>query len=309
MTDVLYIGGASRSGTTLLERLIGRLPDTQTLGEVRHLWSRGILDNQLCGCGTPFRECAFWSGVGSRAFGGWSAELGRAMSLIQERQDRSRRIPALAANHLRGTSSADVRDHAATYGRLYAAAAEESGQRIVIDSSKHVSQPFVLLSDPGINLRIVHVVRDPRGVAHSWSKQVVRPEITGETQLMDRLSARQVALDWDVQNAPFALAQRLGIPRLVVRYEDLLAAPAVAMAVVARFMGVALTDSYRGELTRRVVSLSKVHSAAGNPMRFRTGPVELRADEAWQREMSRHDRRVVSLLTGPLVAGYRRKLR
>jgi hypothetical protein len=306
--EVLYIGGASRSGTTLLERILGLLPDTQTLGEVRHLWIRGVLENQLCGCGASFHECKFWSAVGEKAFGGWTAELGNRIGGICDRQDRSRRIPAMVARQLRGTPTAEMAQYAGAYGRLYAAAAEVSGRRVVIDSSKHVSQPFALMAGSGVRLRIVHVVRDPRGVAYSWSKSVVRPEITGATQLMDRMSAAEVALDWDVQNGLFALTRPLGIPRLVVRYEDLLAAPATAIAVIGRWAGLEMPDAVLNELSHRRVTLQAAHSAAGNPMRFRSGPVDLREDAEWRQHMRRRDRRLVSTITGPLAAVYRRRI-
>jgi hypothetical protein len=42
----------------------------------------------------------------------------------------------------------------------------------------------------------------------------------------------------------------------------------------------------------------------GNPVRFRDGPVTLRLDDQWRREMSWRDRAVVNALTGPLRLGY-----
>src|SRR6266545_3862920 len=70
-TQVLYLGGLGRSGTTLLERLLGELPGAISLGEVVHLWERGVVDGERCGCGKSFRDCAFWNEVGQAAFGGW----------------------------------------------------------------------------------------------------------------------------------------------------------------------------------------------------------------------------------------------
>lgn len=68
---LLYLAGIGRSGSTLLERLLGEVPGVCSLGEVTHLWRRGVLRNERCGCGTPFLDCPFWRKVGESAFGGW----------------------------------------------------------------------------------------------------------------------------------------------------------------------------------------------------------------------------------------------
>jgi hypothetical protein len=63
-TRVAYIAGAGRSGSTLLAMLLGALPGCVSIGELRHMWRRGIQLNQRCGCGEPFWDCPFWSDVG-----------------------------------------------------------------------------------------------------------------------------------------------------------------------------------------------------------------------------------------------------
>src|SRR5947209_18950727 len=93
VTRVLYIGGLGRSGTTLLERILGELPSACALGEVVHLWRRGIIDNERCGCGVPFGDCEFWRGVGDAAFGGWGeVDVPRVLRL-QAAVERTRYIP------------------------------------------------------------------------------------------------------------------------------------------------------------------------------------------------------------------------
>jgi hypothetical protein len=74
---LLYLGGLGRSGSTIIERLLGQLPGVCSVGEVVHLWRRGIGDAERCGCGEPFPGCPFWSKVGLAAFGGWDNDLFR----------------------------------------------------------------------------------------------------------------------------------------------------------------------------------------------------------------------------------------
>ncbi len=77
---VLYILGAWRSGTTLLDRLLGQVKGFFSTGEIKviwdrvfgHVWGLGEYSGEdvLCGCGIPFKSCPFWTGVFRQAFGG-----------------------------------------------------------------------------------------------------------------------------------------------------------------------------------------------------------------------------------------------
>ena len=67
---VLYVGGTGRSGSTVVANALGGLDDAVSVGEVRFLWERGIVQNRLCSCGEPFATCPFWNEVLQVAFGG-----------------------------------------------------------------------------------------------------------------------------------------------------------------------------------------------------------------------------------------------
>jgi hypothetical protein len=47
------------------------------------------------------------------------------------------------------------------------------------------------------------------------------------------------------------------------------------------------------------------HSVGGNPMRFSRGTVEVRLDDAWRDALPARDRRIVTVLTWPLLVAYR----
>ena len=299
---VLYLGGLGRSGTTVLERVLGELPGVSSVGELVHLWRRGVLDDETCGCGRPFGSCPFWTEVGRAAFGGWDRAIAERMEELRPRVDRTRFVPRLLAPRMMGAARrAELREYAATWLRLYGAIAEVTGGDVVVDSSKHSSLAFVLRSEPGIDLRVVHVVRDSRGVAYSWAKEVHRPE-AGEDALMTRYSPTRASALWVGHNLLFALLRRLGTRTRLLRYEDFVAAPRDVLAALAAFAGRPGTDGpFTDDAT---VVLSPSHTVAGNPMRFRTGPVALRRDDAWRQRLPRPRRWLVSALTAPLLARY-----
>ena len=69
MIKVVYIAAHNRSGSTLLDRMLGQLDGYVSVGELRQIWVRGLAGNQACGCGLPFHECAFWVEVLRDAYG------------------------------------------------------------------------------------------------------------------------------------------------------------------------------------------------------------------------------------------------
>ena len=190
--------------------------------------------------------------------------------------------------------------HLIVRDQLLPAAAEVSGATTVVDSSKHSALAYCLRWSADIDLRVVHVVRDSRGVAYSWTKTVARPEADGEE--MTRYRPGRAALLWNAHNAAFGLLRRTGVPVYRLRYEELVANPAGALREVAKFAGVDPGPmDFFGDGT---VRLGTGHSAAGNPMRFTTGEVPLRHDDAWRLSLPARQRRLVGALTAPLLSAY-----
>ncbi|MGH8878650.1 MAG: sulfotransferase family protein [Stackebrandtia sp.] len=302
-TKVLFIGGLGRSGTTLLERLLGQLPGALPLGEVAHVWERDVREDESCACGSAFSACEFWQRIGGAAFGGWdTVDLDR-IAALRDTVDRTRHIPALASRRLKGPQQELVEEYADFYRRLYAAAAADARASVVIDSSKHASLAYCLRWCPGIDLRVLHVVRDARGVAYSWTKEVTRPESADGDQ-MTRYSATRAALLWNAQNAAFSLLRRRGIPVRRVRYEKLMTDPRGVVSRLAEWARIPVEDSQLRYIGDGYADLGPSHSAAGNPMRFTVGRVPLSYDDAWTRDLSPARRRLVSTLTRPLLSKY-----
>jgi Sulfotransferase family len=297
---VLYLGGLGRSGTTLVERLLGELPGVCALGEVVHLWQRDVRDDERCGCGARFSACRFWRSVGERAFGGWQHVDVERVHALRGAVERTRHIPRLASA---AAAPPGVAEYAARYARVYEAAAEVSGAAVVVDSSKHSALAHVLRWADGVDLRVVHVVRDARGVAYSWTKTVARPESDGADD-MTRYSPGRSALLWNAHNAAFGLLARRGVPVRRIRYEQLLADPRAALRELAAYADIPVADADLRFLGDGHADLGVGHSAAGNPMRFTVGRLPLRRDDAWVRALPRAQRRLVGAVCGPLLRAY-----
>jgi Sulfotransferase domain len=302
---VIFVAGFGRSGTTLLERALGELPAVQPLGEVIHLWRRSLVDDELCGCGVAFSRCEFWRAVGAVAFGGWENVDVSAIEAARRGADRLRSIPTLVRRWRPGSTLRSAQVLAEYHRRLYAAAAHVSGADVVVDSSKHSSLPYSLRTDPALDLRVVHVIRDSRGVAYSWTKSVERPEAaSGGERWMTRYSPRRAALLWSAHNASVAVLRRSGTPVMAVRYESFVEQPRRVIAAVARFAALDVDEDATSFVHGAELELAPAHTASGNPLRFRSGRIRLTQDDAWHEQLPPADQRLVTALTYPQLRAY-----
>jgi hypothetical protein len=168
---------------------------------------------------------------------------------------------------------------------------------VIVDSSKLPPYGVLLSRLPGIDLRVLHLVRDPRAAAFSWRRR--RPLDGPDGPLMTRHPVWKAALLWSVWNAATLRLWGRGA-YLRIRYEDLVADPARVIRAVASFAGAA-RDVPLPVAADRSVALAPTHSVAGNPMRHRTGGVPVRADDEWRQVMPRRSRLLVTVVTAPLL--------
>jgi len=303
---VLFLGGVGRSGSTIVANAAGQHPQTVSIGELVHLWQRGLIDNELCGCGARLRECPFWSEVGAEAFGGWETLDLEAVLALQRSVDRNRYVPLMVRPEPSPRYRRSLTEYAGLLSRLYRAISTVSGAPVIIDSTKHVSFAYLLRRVPGIDVRVAHLVREPEGVAYSWAKKVRRPEAVDRADDMPRYTPARTSGKWLAYNSALHGLGLLGTPTRLFRYEDLMADPRTQIASLLELAG--LQPGPLPHLGDDWVELGTSHTIAGNPARFRQGRVELRTDRAWTTEMDPSDRRKVSLLTWPLrtAYGYRR---
>jgi UDP-N-acetylglucosamine transferase subunit ALG13 len=296
---VLYVGGWGRSGSTLLDRLLGQVPGCFSIGEMRDIWLRGLIENRKCGCGEPFDRCPFWTEVGKAAFGGWRLDQAAELHRLRMRFDRPWMVPLLA---LRRPQVAGLSRYVEATERLYAAIRDVSGAEVIVDSTKIPSYALVLRRIERIDLRFVHLVRDPRGVVHSWKKSVARPDAVGRPDRMIRYGTASASGRYLLYNWTAGLLRASRTPYRFLRYEDLVSDPRGHLERVLAFVG--LERQGLEFLNDGTAVLGANHSVDGNPMRFTTGELTIRADEEWRRLLDRRDQRIVSTIAGPLLRRY-----
>ncbi len=158
---VLAILGRGRSGSTLLDNLLGEIDQFFSAGEIHNIFSRGLLQGHTCGCGQPLASCEIWAPTLEKAFGStvdaqqvveWQSELVRPRRLLQL---------------LHAPPPSELNSYLDVLNRLYKSIAHTSGARVVVDSSKRPPHGAVLRLLSNVDPYFVQLVRDPRAVAFS----------------------------------------------------------------------------------------------------------------------------------------------
>jgi hypothetical protein len=299
---VLYVAGFGRSGSTILANTLGQVEGFFSGGELNFIWKHALIENRLCGCGKPSGECEFWGPVFDGEFGGQSDALAREMMRLQHAGARTRHIPLMLTEGGKQKIRARLGKFLDNTGRLYRAIQSVSGSRVIVDTSKEPAYGYALGMVPGVDLRVLHLVRDPRAAAYSWAKKKRQPD-SAEREFMHQKTPTQSAVLWDAWNAAIeALWRQMPARYLRLRYEDFIADPRRSFEEILKLTGE--EDAQLPLVGERDVKLGISHTVSGNPNRFDTGAVELRQDRAWQRQMQPRDKALVTTLTLPLLKRY-----
>lgn len=290
---VVYIVGAGRSGSTLLESLLAEATGAVGVGEIR-LFLAGYRWNVRCGCGQPFPDCPFWSDVMATTIGDTGPDHRRTLEHSRRKLVRNRSVLALARGRSAWPHDAEL--VAAVHDRLYRSIARASGRSIVVDSSKTPAYGLFLAELGSVDLRVVHLVRDPRAVAYSWQRPKPWTQSTDPTPpAMRTRTPSASAREWLTNNGLAGLVRRRATASARVRYEDLADDPERTISSIVGDLG----------LPREPAAPAVAeHGFLGNPARMGAGPGVVVRDDDWVGGLSRRDRIVTTALTGPLMLRY-----
>lgn len=290
---VIYICGYGRSGSTILDILLGNSSELLGAGELGNLPKRVWPNDEYCSCGTRVQSCAFWSEVVAT----WQRQTPTASI------ERYREIQIRQERRWSGRRGDDFGRYRELTAGLIAAIGAVSGKRVVVDSSKIPARGLALAAIPEIDLRVVHLVRDGRGVAWSLLKPKAKNEAAGIEKSLPPRSVVRTAVRWGLTNLlAERLCTRVGPARSIrVRYEDLIAAPERTLAAIGAVAGVDLKL-----LARALASGSTLrpdHQVAGNRLRM-SAEVRLRLDHEWTTRMPPRQTRTFQLMCGHLLRRY-----
>ena len=254
---VALIAGAAHGGTTIPNMILGQHPDVFATGKLRDFPHGDIFsEHNICSCGEPAAKCPFWS------------EIRKSYSGFLDKPDQER-IPL-----------------------LFRLISDLSGRPFTGDVTHNVGYAELLHSIRGIDLYLIHVVRDGRGVVYSGIRKdyqygVLNRYGRNHIHKVIRLSRR-----WSRQVSLLAGLERQLGPRAVrIQYENLCRDPQAALQPVSECLGLdfnAIGDSLGNGQPFKPVP----HMIRGNLKLRRSESVVLRRDDAYLAEMRKLDQAI-----------------
>jgi hypothetical protein len=280
--------------------LLGQIHGFYSTGELRFIWNRGFGQNQLCGCGKPFKECEFWTEVVKEAFGGFEdIDHARIEKLREPAERRASKGLFIRSESERLSPDTEYFD---ACSNLYQAIHKISGCEFIVDSSKNTAHGFVLANIPQIDLFTLHLIRDSRAVAYSWRREKIRPEIYWEQKFMGQRKIVTSATRWVSLLKLAEKLQHASKQYTVLRYEDLVNNPQKSLSGLFGDLGIEppALDFINDFHARLKIS----HTVSGNPVRFTNKEIKIKPDTEWRHAMAKRHKWLVTLMTWPLLLKY-----
>ena len=288
--------GCRFTGSTLLGSLLNEHPECASIGEAKGLIARTDLATYRCSCGELFRQCEFWNHIAARtrAFGHPVDVFKTDLWNTHLRLSRNRLINVLLVRSLGWNALNDARD--ALVGRLprvraaiaemgwntwslALAVLERTGKTVFVDTARDHQRPKYLVGHPLLDVKVIHLVRDPRGNSASIMKH-------------SGVDVATAAKQWTHANVEAARVKRY-LPEgswMSLHYEALCRDPAGVLDRISEFLGI-------GPMRRDGFRSADSH-IIGNKMRMK-GLGEIREDLSWQTSLDSAALSSIARIAGP----------
>ena len=298
MAKLAFIMAPSHSGSTLLAMLLGSHPQATTIGDTGGTLSRKNPDYR-CSCGNRSQVCPFWLNIRDQmARRGFKLDITDFATRFE--YPKSRFINRVLHAEHRGPILEAIRDSVLwlstgwrrqfqTIARQNVALIETltkvTNSRILIDSAKHPHRVKFLLRIPELEVKVIHLVRDGRGVVHTYIND-------------NNWSVEKSAFEWrrGILAAEKLLARLDPSMWMQVRYEDLCSDPQAELQKLCVFLGL---EPSRVNLDFRSAGLH----VFGNKMRL-SSERAICLDDKWRTELTDSDVRAVEHLAGRQLTRY-----
>jgi len=288
---VIYIASDCRSGSTLLDLLLGNHDKITSVGELWRL--EECLNNpenhcHICMCGKSIKECPFWEKV--------EYVLGVPLEKIKTKcheklvDRRLEQAIVLLNNHKLFTfcsyflnSFKHDMECAANMLRLYDAISKVNKTPFIVDSSKVAYYFRLLYLLQPAKVKIIFLYRDGRGVTYSKMRE-------------EGMKLEKAAKGWVRCNRMMEI-MKLGIPKnkiFMTKYEDLCKRPSKILEKICHFIGIGFQE--------KMTQLNKYtkHIIGGNPMKFKKNRDKIVLDECWKTEMTLQQLEIFDEIAGKM---------
>lgn len=197
---IIYILGLGRSGSTLTTTLLNFHPNIISVGEVNRILTKGL--NSICSCGKELEKCHFWSRIFNNIIYELNISVNEIKFIMEDKEDKVHFF-----NPFKYVNQKYIDLNRAFYSEV----SKESGNNIIVDSSKNIMRYFSIRKYFEINT--ITVIRNPFGVCWSLLKRHREGNRVGKIMLYSLLS-------YTFNNMLIIILSYFNKKMIVFKYED-----------------------------------------------------------------------------------------
>ncbi|MDM8557431.1 sulfotransferase [Candidatus Parabeggiatoa sp. HSG14] len=162
---IIYIVGAGRSGTTILDILLGNGKDILSCGELNRFVVRNGVPTYWCHKkNSP--TFLFWKNIKDQLMAKFTSGID-----FSELNKISSQYEYHSGFFRKSANKKDFNRYSHFILKFYETLEENVEQSTIVDSSKYPSRALRLAKILPYEIKFVYLKRDPRGVVHSFSKK------------------------------------------------------------------------------------------------------------------------------------------
>ena len=288
ITDVVYLLGPGRSGTTILATILGNHKDVHTLGEMHQFYDH-IRDNLNCSCGAELSDCEFWSKILDTM-----PSVKKNAANIQALSDELEYHSSIPRHLLHLHNKKNIESYNSFQTQIFNSCTRQTNSKILLDSAKYIGRWFSLKKNRSIQLKGIYLVRDVRGVIYSFKKKVQ----TSRTPL-------SAMVYYVLVNMLAQLITMFDKNVIKIKYEDLFLETETAMTRICQHLDIGSLG-----LIEKIEDNEKFeigHIIGGNRLK-NDKAIKLRFDEKWKSNMPRREQKWYYLCAFPLMLLNRYKI-
>ncbi len=251
--NIIAVVGTDRSGSTLLDKIIGSNPSVISLGEI-HRFYNYFTEDHTCTCGEKFHTCPFWTAV--------------LEEIVNEDNFRSeslsilgwkKRVSLLLHNIILKDSWKEIHyEQILFFKKLCDAVLKESKSNFIVDSSKDITRFYLLHLSGLFNIFPIYITRDVEDYIASMKRPQMRLDYERKADPFTCL------IRWIFRNTETrCLIRKIRQDYVQLSYKRLVNDPAGAMLQISNRLQVNLR--YDPNMTQN----TKYHMVGGNYMKFK----------------------------------------
>jgi hypothetical protein len=294
--NLIYIVSNGRSGSTLLEMLIGKHTQCMTVGEFQMLPIDFRNNIQPCGCGLSISNCEFWSKIykiNKSIIDNGSIDKFRDLSAgkvirIKEIID----ILLFRESDLKSQKKYG-NENFKIFKNILKISNKDKKIKI-IDSSKDPYRLKWLIQSGYFNINILHIIKSPNAFVYSMIKNE-------KSAIKKIYKTARMSVRWSLENLIIRTVSRTFAKKnryYRVQYESLAKTPQVEMEKVFNFLKIENEN-----ITENGFQF-KNHAISGNFMRFKSSKIKL--DQKWIKYLGFVEKIIIYMITRPFKYLYKK---